>query len=52
MIEKKHEDCARCDWLAHEAQHTAQDLGRDAWLSLDDPTDHSALYTTDTEEEA
>ena len=51
MIEKKHEDCARCDWLGREAQRTAQQLGRDAWLSLDG-TDHAALYTTDTEEEA
>jgi hypothetical protein len=51
MIEKKHEDCARCDWLAHEAQRTAQQLGKDAWLSLDG-ADHSARYTTDTEETA
>lgn len=52
MIEKKHEDhCAICDWLAREAQRTAQQLGRDAWRSLDG-TGHSALYTTDTEETA
>ena len=52
MIVKQHEEhCARCDWLGREAQRTAQQLGKDAWLSLDG-ADHSALYTTDTEEDA
>lgn len=52
MIEKKHEDhCARCDWLGREAQRTAEELGRYAWLSLDEPGRCTALYTADTEEE-
>lgn len=49
MIVKRHENCERCDWLGREAQRTAQQLGKDAWLSLDG-ADHSALYTADTEE--
>lgn len=49
MIEKKHEGCARCDLLGREVQGTAQLLGKDTLLFLDG-ADHSALYTTDTEE--
>ena len=52
MIVKEHENnCERCDQLAREAQRTAEELGRYAWLSLDEPGRCTALYTADTEEE-
>ena len=42
-----HDDCTTCEWLAREAERTATDLNRDAWISETDigGNIHRAHYT-------
>lgn len=47
-IQTKHEHCAICDWLSREAERTASDFGRSAWISETGsratPREHWARY--------
>ena len=48
MTETAHQHCAICDWLGREAERTARDLGRTAWISETgsraNPREHWARY--------
>ena len=48
MNETAHQHCAICDWLSREAERTASDLGRTAWISETgsraNPREHWARY--------
>ena len=48
MTKTRHEHCSICDWLGREAERTATQLGRDAWISETgtptNPREHWARY--------
>lgn len=48
-VERRHEQCPTCDWLAREAGRTATEYGQDHWSSYTtdrDGTEHAARYWT------
>lgn len=52
MTETTHEHCGTCDWLAREAERTAEQLDRNAWLSKTqdrDGTIHWGRYEKETD---
>ena len=52
MTDTAHQHCAICDWLSREAERTAKNLGRTAWISETgsraNPREHWACYYKDT----